>query len=205
MSNRLKYGFRMVHVDNIPYIMKFGIVQPNSPNASKDYIPIGDTSVIRKRTEKVYNNVKLSDCIPFYLGPRSPMLYVIQNGYNNVTQIDPCNIVYCIISLQDIIDSNIDCFFSDGHALDAFSEFYPASELPNIDLYVKYSDVYTRFWNDPNDSDLKRRKEAELLIKEALLPQHIKGFVVYNDKAKSKLIASGIQEKNIIVIPDFYF
>ena len=36
---------------------------------------------------------RIGDYIPFYLGPRSPMLYVIQHGYNGVQRVEPENMI----------------------------------------------------------------------------------------------------------------
>ena len=44
------------------------------------------------------------------------MLYVIQHGYNGVKQVEPENIVYCVIKLDDLINNDIDCIFTDGRA-----------------------------------------------------------------------------------------
>ena len=51
----------------------------------------------------------------------------------------------------------------------------------------------------------ERRKEAELLLKNDLPVQYIKGFVVYNLKAKQLLLSMGIDEENVIVKPNYYF
>ena len=56
-----------------------------------------------------------------------------------------------------------------------------------------------------NDLDRKKRKEAELLIENDLPTNHILGYICYNEKAKSKLVHFGIEEKKIVVIPNYYF
>lgn len=160
----------------------------NSSYASSNYVSIGDVTVIASRIERQYNGVSLSECIPFYFGPRSPMLYVIQHGFNGVKQYNAEDIVYCAIALKDIIVSDIDCFFSDGHALNRMTKFYPKSELDRINDIIKYEDVYTKYWKDSGPfDDTKRRKEAELLVKDEIPPEYIRGFVVYNTNAKNNL------------------
>ena len=79
----INYAFRIVHIDNIPYIEDVGFVLPSSPFASENYKPIGDSIVIEKRKLKP-NGVDLIQYIPFYLGPRSVMLYVIQRTVGNI-------------------------------------------------------------------------------------------------------------------------
>lgn len=202
----LEYAFRLVHIKNIPHILDVGFVLPTSPKASDGYIQIGDSVVISKRHSLPNSgNLDLRQYIPFYLGPRSPMLYVIQRGYNGVTCFHPSELVYCIVRLSDIREQDIECMFTDGHAFSAITNYYTKDDLVKIDDFVKREDVYAKFWNVEDDIDLKRRKEAELLIKNELPAKYIKGFVVYNNVARVQLIDYGIAESMIAVRESFYF
>ncbi len=206
MPKAIEYAFRVVHVDNIPQILKFGFVHSTSPHSDRDYIPIGDTSIIDVRKKRrMDKNICIGDYIPFYFGPRSPMLYVIQHGFNGVTQYDACDLVYCVVRIQDIIDSGFNCIYTDGHALNKDTKFYRAEDLPRIKQIIKYKDVYASQWTNEDDLDLKRRKEAELLLKDELPRQFIKGFVVYNKKASAKLLSFGVSSKEICINPGYYF
>lgn len=205
MTKALKYAFRITHIDNIPHIVLNGIVRADSPLRDDNYVSIGDRQVIRVRTEMAVDDRRISDYIPFYFGPRSPMLYVIQHGYNGVQRVEPWNIVYCVIRLDDVVNNNIDCVFTNGHALSKITTFFPKECLIGIDDIVKYDDVYSSQWDIETDIDLKRRKEAELLIKNDLPPQFIKGFVVYNEEAKQKMMMMGIDENKVVVAPGYYF
>ena len=201
---KIKYGFRITHIDNIPYINDTGFVLASSPLASKSYKPIGDPKVIEKRRSN-FNGIDLTQYIPFYFGPRSVMLYVIQHGHNGVEKQNAEDIVYCVIRIDDIISNNINCIFSDGHAVSAITRFYPQERLPQLNELVSYNDVYTRYWINEEDIDLKRRKEAELLIEKELSKEHIRGYIVYNPQAKDKLTGYGIAENRIAITPSFYF
>lgn len=206
MERPLEYAFRLVHIKNIPHILDVGFVLPTSPKASDGYIQIGDSVVISKRHSLPNSgNLDLRQYIPFYLGPRSPMLYVIQRGYNGVTCFHPSELVYCIVRLSDIREQDIECMFTDGHAFSAITNYYTKDDLVKIDDLVKREDVYAKFWNVEDDIDLKRRKEAELLIKNELPAKYIKGFVVYNNVARVQLIDYGIAESMIAVRESFYF
>lgn len=206
MAKILKYAFRITHIDNIPFILEKGLLRANSSNRSDDFVNIGDPQVIKLRTDMVIRNIRLGDYIPFYLGPRSPMLYVIQHGYNGVRRQEPQDIVYCVLRLDDVIKGNLECAFTDGHALSALTNYYGKEQLVNIDKIVNYDDVYASQWNNnDSDIDLKRRKEAELLIKEDISPEYIRGYIVYNDKAKEMLKSFGIAENMIVVASNYYF
>lgn len=205
MANQLKYAFRLTHIDNIQYIMSHGLVRSVSTLRDENYVSIGDVQVIQIRKDRKYHGYCLSDYMPFYFGPRSPMLYVIQHGFNGVRKVAPENIVYCVVRIGDIIKNNINCIFTDGHALSSLTNYYSKNELAILDRFIKYDDVYSAYWNSEMDIDLKRRKEAELLINDDLPVQYIRGFVVYNETAKTRLINIGVAAELIVVKPGFYF
>ena len=205
MAMTLKYAFRITHLANIAYIEQNGIVRANSLFRDPNYISIGDKQVINSRASRTVKGYHLNEYIPFYFGPRSPMLYVIQNGYNGVTQVDAKDIVYCVIRLDEIVHNDVDCIFTDGHALSGLTSFYGKSMLSSIDQVVKFDDVYSSQWNLESDRDLKRRKEAELLVKRDLSPEYVKGYIVYNEPAKQQLLNIGIAMEKIFVKPGYYF
>ena len=205
MENILKYAFRITHIDNMPHIIKYGIVKHNSPFRNKHFVNIGDQRIIRSRNEVDIKGYRISEYIPFYFGPRSPMLYVVQHGYNGVPRVEPEKIVYCVVKLEDLINSNIDCIFTDGHALSMLSSFYEKDDLIRINDIISYKDVYSVIWNSDVDIDLKRRKEAELLVKSDVSSLLVCGYVVYNEKAKDVLVKLGVDEKKVVVQPSYYF
>lgn len=201
----LKYAFRITHIDNIPHIIKYGLTTNDSTHRNSNYTSIGDSQIIDIRRSLQFNGIRANECIPFYFGPRSPMLYVIQHGYNGVPKHSAEEIVYCVVRLSDIIESDLDCFFTNGHALSALTDFFGKESLRNINEIIDYNDVYAKYWNSDSDLDLKRRKEAELLIKSEVPGKYIRGYVVYNNKAKAILRDHGIAEGMIKVAPNFYF
>lgn len=200
------YIYRMTHIGNIHHIIRYGITHKNSDRSNKDYITIGDASLINSRdTHQLGNGASLGDYIPFYFGYRSPMLYVIQNGFNGVTAIEPSDIIYCVSSVQKIIDAKIDFLYTDGHATDRFTAFYSPKEVNGIKDQVDFTATNKKFWNDEKDLDLKRRKEAEFLIKGDLGFKNILGFITFDENARIKLGQLGIDIKKIVVRPDYYF
>ena len=78
-KKHIRYAFRILHKDNMPHVMKYGLVHNDSPFARDSFVPIGDMSVMDVRsTKQLPDGSFLSEYIPFYFGPRSPMLYNIQ-------------------------------------------------------------------------------------------------------------------------------
>lgn len=200
------YLFRMTHIENIPHILKYGITHPESEFANVEYIGIGDQSIIETRKDKVLiDDKKIGDFIPFYFAKRTPMLLVVQTGYNGVSKVHPSNIVYCVSSIQKIIDSGNDFVFTDGHAINGLSTVHRKEEIENLFEIIDEKAIKSNQWSDENDLDLKRRKEAELLLIGDLGVDFIIGYAVYDEGAKNRLIDFGVNEKKIIVKKDYYY
>ncbi len=203
--------YRMTHIDNIPHVLQYGIVHRSSPNRSSCFVSIGDKSLIDYRnTKSVFvgsKTIVLGDFIPFYFGVRMPMLYVIQHGGNYVEKARKAEeIVYVVVPLKEIVESGSLYYFSDGHATDSLTTFYDANDIKELPSIIDWDAVKSRFWSgDGIETDIKRRKQAEFLVKEDLPANSIVGFVCYNDNAKSKLVSYGIVENIIKVFPNAYY
>lgn len=196
----------MVHIDNIPHILKYGIVKKTSANANPNYVPIGDMQIIARRTKKTTpDGTPLDNFIPFYFGPRPPMLLVIQSGWNGVAKRSPEEIVYCTVKISDIMESDIDCIFTDGHAISANTIFYTKAQLASIGDYIKREDVFAERWSAGEYGDeAKRKKDAELLFIDEIPAQYVNSFVVYNIDAKQKMISMGVSQP-VYVAPKYYY
>lgn len=200
------YLFRMTHIENIPHILENGITHSLSANANLNFTPIGDGSLINTRNAFVLENGRcLGEYIPFYFGVRTPMLYVVQNGFNMVAPTPAENIVYCVSSVQKIIDLNLDFVFTDGHAVDGFSTQYSIDDVQNIDAILDKGAINAKYWRDENDLDMKRRKEAEFLVLGDIALNAVLGYLVYNESARNRLVHFGVDGANVHVKSNFYF
>jgi len=205
--------FRLTHIENIPHILKYGITHRKSINKNPNYKRIGLKSLIDKRetlnikvqTENQDKKVLLSNYIPFYFGNKSPMLYMIQNGYH-VEKIEPEKVVYCVCRLNSFIDNDFNFYFTDGHPVTPFSKIYNNTRVNEIKELLDFEAINADYWaNTFDDNDIKRRKEAELLVKGDIPFSLISGFVVYNENAKVKLIEYGLYSGKVIAKMDYYF
>lgn len=212
--------YRITHMENIPHILQFGITHRDSANRNPDYKNIGDLSLIDNRSRKSVdidngsfnsrNNlttITLGNYIPFYFGVRMPMLYVAQNG-GNFVEIPPTpasDIVYMVCSVVKVVTSNIDFFFTDGHATDNLTSFYDATKINDLVNIVDWNAIKSYYWGGDENLNLKRKKQAEFLVSGDLTPDHIVGFGCYDETAKEKLRSFGISEDKIKVIPNAYY
>jgi hypothetical protein len=210
--------YRITHIDNVPHILQNGITHRNSPNHNPNFVAIGDISLINTRDNKQITvdngdfhdfdspSITLGNFIPFYFGVKMPMLYVIQNGGNFVIKSTPASeIVYMVCSVSQLIEKEENYYFSDGHATDNLTTFYDKTRVNNLPEIIDWRAVRESYWGGQDNLNLKRKKQAEFLVSNDIKPNLIFGFGCYNDDAKNKLIALGIKEEKIKVIPSTYY
>ena len=73
--------FRIAHIKNTPWILDHGLHCRNSEECDPNFVEIGNPELIVKRihrTVPISPGGLLSDYIPFYFTPYSPMLYNIK-------------------------------------------------------------------------------------------------------------------------------
>ncbi len=180
--------YRMTHIDNLPHILRHGLVDASSPNADPDFRAIGDRSLIGVRKDLDAPNPpggKFSQYIPFYLGHRSPMLYQIATGYEGVEKIPQSDIVYIVIPHDCIIKNGLEWFYTDGHARHGMTQFY-TDEL-GFDA-LDWDSIYANQWNNTEeDPDRQRKKQAEYMIKDSVPVDCFAYFLTFDEQCKQKV------------------
>jgi hypothetical protein len=81
--------FRIAHRDNVPWIIANGLRCRNSDIADPNFVTIGNPDLINTRhTRRVSCEPfgTLSDYVPFYFTPFTPMLLNITTGFNGIRQ-----------------------------------------------------------------------------------------------------------------------
>lgn len=210
------YIYRMTHVENIPHILEHGITHRNSPNANLNYINIGDISLISTRDNKeicicdkndqYIKSIILGDFIPFYFGIRMPMLYVVQNGGNFVMHpTPPCDIIYLVCPICEVIKWQSDYYYTDGHAIFEFTKFFDKSRITELPCQIDWQSIEARYWGGNENLLLKCRKQAEFLAKDDIPSCVITNFLCYNEYAKNRLVDMGIDSDKIKIYPKAYY
>ncbi len=208
--------YRITHIDNIPHILKFGITHKNSKNQNFNFKAIGDTSLIHTRSKKkieitnggdvAIKTITLGNFIPFYFGVKMPMLYVIQHGGNFVPEVTKAeDIIYIACSVIKIFNLGYEFYFSDGHATDVLTTFFDKQAIKNINKIIDWEAITASYWGDKDNLDLKRKKQAEFLVKEDVSPNCIVGYGCYNEHAQNKLVNFGVNKKLVKIIPKAYY
>ncbi len=197
--------FRVTHFDNIQHIAENGITHISSPNRNENYVAIGNSAIIDKRRERLLPGGRpLVGYTPFHFAPKMPMLYAIQKGYGTEV-VDPRGIVYCITTIQQIIDAELEFWFTNGHAFSKLSCFYDSTKIRKIRGLLDIEAITDNNWGGSENTDLRRRKEAEFLVGGDVPATCITEYVVYSPSIKDKLYILGIDDDKIRVEPGYYF
>lgn len=111
--------FRILHIENVASIVRYGLVSRNYFPYPK-YVEIGANKLIKKRKETkipVYPFGTLSDYVSFYFTPSSPMLHNVLNGINVSKRRSANKIIFVESSLFELERANLDYVYSDRHIL----------------------------------------------------------------------------------------
>jgi hypothetical protein len=174
--------FRIIHKDNVEFLLKNGMFTKNHLSADTNYINIGDNTLISQRNDYPVGinppGGNLGDYVPFYFGPLSPMLLNIKTGFRGVTKRPQSDIVYICCDLNLVIKYCADWCFTDGHAKSRITGFY--NNIRFLDK-VDWKIVAERYWKDnEEDYDRARRKQAEFLVKEHVPVACLNKIIVYD-------------------------
>ncbi|MBE9603134.1 DUF4433 domain-containing protein [Pedobacter sp. MC2016-24] len=174
--------YRIVHIDNIEYLLTHGLFNREHEKADPNYINIGDSDLIRNRHDYPVGinppGGSLGEFIPFYFGRLSPMLLKIKTGGSGVNRLPQEKIVYIVCKVDDIVNQCEEWCFTDGHAKKKISAFY--NKLDDLDE-VYWDKVDLRYWNNTEeDFDKMRHKQAEFLVRFHVPVNCILGLVTHN-------------------------
>lgn len=191
--------YRIIHVNNLAYILKNGIYYRNSDQMDPNYVNIGNTEIISRRdTVEVITGGMVNDYVPFYFGMRSPMLLNIVTGYG-VPILPQADIIYICCTVGTLIKLPVWCY-TDGNAAVKVTTFYTdINQINELD----WVSIYAERWQNgtDNDSDRKRKKHAEFLVRGHVPKHNICKIIVCTEAARLRVEAIVAEsELNIPVI-----
>jgi len=148
----------------------------------------------------------LGDYVPFYFGPRSPMLYTINQGNVEDYQEGQSEIVHLVSDIGIIKAKQLAFLFTDRHA--ELSHAIYSCDLEQMDQIVDFTIMSDRYWNNTIDyPDRKERRQAEFLIHRFCPWDCFFEIGVYNDGIKNKVeaILSGATHKPLVSIQKSWY
>ena len=201
--------FRIIHRDNLAWILEHGIYCRSAEKVNPAYVDIGNPELISKRNSRpiaVAPGRTLSDYVPFYFTPRSPMLLNIKTGYNGVRQRRNDEIVILVSSLYKVRDHPIDFLFTDRHAYLQTAVFYSdLAGLSKIDWTILQNSDFKR---DNDDLGKFESYQAEALIHLHMPTEALLGIACVNETVAGQMrdhIARAGLALKVAVTPGWYF
>lgn len=203
--------FRMVHHENLPYILEHGMYCSRSSKADSAYKSIGSSEVIGRRDNVIVKcdpDSVVNDYVPFYFGYRTPMLYMIHTGFGIPRQPQE-DIIYLCCRFVELVESKLTWCFTDGNAATAITTFHNDDQAYKL---LDWESIHARDWRDDNkdgDHDRARKKHAEFLVKSHVPPSFIRAIVVKSEVRKAMvekwLTATALTVRVYSDQPQFYF
>lgn len=150
----------------------------------------------------------MQDYVPFYLGPRPPMLLKLKTGQVEGYCEGQDPLIYLVSTAQAVAASGTGFVFSDGQGIANFTRWF--ADLRDL-AEVDWSATYARYWKDePEDMDRQRRKQAEFLVHRFLEWDLIEAIGVVGRQAAVRVdavLASSAPEfrREIRVRPAWYY
>lgn len=160
--------YHITHIEHLATILAEGGLWCDRESATKGLIKAGIAHQHIKdrrarRMVPVGAGGTLADYVPFYFGPRSPMLYAIHT--NNVEGYSggQAPVVHLVTDVATVLAAGLPFVYTDGHADIDLSRFEtdPAILGNVVDLPL----MQARYWFDTDTQpDRKRRRQAEFLV-----------------------------------------
>jgi hypothetical protein len=112
--------YHITHVDNLPSILRVGGLKSDASMQQVHHIGIGYQNIKHRRLNKIQvdccGSRYVGDFVPFYFCPRSPMLYVINQGNTSLPPGGQSQIVHLVSTVAKAIAQNRLWAISGGNA-----------------------------------------------------------------------------------------
>jgi len=148
----------------------------------------------------------LADYVPFYFGPRSPMLFTYSQGNVTGRRENQDEIIYLVSTAEYVVSLNLPFAFTDGHpVVEPKSFFNDLRHLQEIDFQI----MNGKYWFDTDAyPDRKRRRQAEFLVHQQFPWTAVQALAVRTSAMHGRvvdLIQHAEHRPTCIVRPDWYY
>ena len=182
--------WRIVHRDNMPWILENGLHCGNSPLKAPNWVHIGNAELIDKRARHpvpLPPGGFLNDYVPFYFTPFSVMMRNIRSGRGGVQQRANDEILILVSSLPHLVAQGLPFLFTDSHAYYRWAMYYDdLTDLGKVDWNLLQARDFKR---DPDDPAKFERYQAEALIHRHCPVSGLIGIMCYSEAVKMQVDA----------------
>lgn len=181
--------FHITPIENLRMILEVGELRAKRALDQEDtgYTNIAHRTIQDRRAHTLVPcgpGGVLHDYVPFYFGPRSPMLNTISKGNVEGFAGGQQSIAHLVSTVQAVQAAGLGFVFTDGHGTMAITDFY--DDLGQLDE-VDWPLMSARYWFDIDDDlDRKRRRQAEFLVHQRFPVALIQEIGVINQQKKAE-------------------
>jgi hypothetical protein len=203
--------WHFTHVDNLPAIVQAGHMY--SSNKTQPTVNVALQQVKARRQAIAVHpddgyptSTSVADHVPFYIAPRSPMLYVVTCGhadYDGGTD----SVVFLGLPIGSIVDAGLIWCASDANAATDLVRF--TRQVEELGSFVDFDLLCQKMWSKtPDDQNRPSRRAAEVLVLDRLPIEMITHVVAKTtpslDLARSALVSVG-GSRQYRCEPTFYY
>jgi len=195
MSNRVKEFHNIQPIENVPSILKLGLLSFYQAQKHR-HLSIARDDIQKKRDEKIIpGGLPLHQYASLYFDARNPMMYRRCNERKDL----------CVLKISKSVDEIENVVFSDQNASSDYARFYSPEEgyeRLNFDL------IYAADWRHLNNRVMyyihSSTKCAEVLIPNLLPPQYIKSIYT-SDENMRQYVKRLCPNINVEINPYLFF
>ena len=199
------------HIQHLETIVEYGLLCDSQAQTFDGFeMEVGNQGIKdqrRRRMVPVDPGGVVSDYVPFYFAPRSPMMYAIEKG-NVPTYSGGCDeLVYLVSTIERLVALDLAMVFTDRNAVLEFATY--GVDPVELDSLIDWPVMKLRIWsNTPDEPDRRERRMAECLV-HGRVPWGAFQSVVARNQACARhaqdLLAAMGQTTRVFVRPGWYF
>lgn len=207
----MTYIYHITHLKNLKSILESDCIWCDSEikTRSIETQGIAYEAIKQRRARRPVPTCQqgyLSDYVPFYFAPRSPMLYAIHCGTVENYQEGQSSVLHLVSKVKTVAEKQLPFTFTNGHAEMMPTEFYES--LDDIDK-IDWKLMKAEFWNDTEDDiNRKWRRQAEFLVHNHFPIELVAGIGVVSEEIKSQveeILRIFKKEITVAVLPQWYY
>jgi hypothetical protein len=159
--------FHITHIDNLPSILADGCLWCDAERNRRKIQSVGiaHNNIKQRRANRIVPICQkgvLSDYVPLYFAPRSPMLGAIHVGKVQGYAGGQSRVVHLVSSVETVIQNQLPFTFTNGHAEMQPTRFY--EDIKDLDK-IDWALMRSKMWNDTKtDGNRLWRRNAEFLV-----------------------------------------
>jgi len=184
--------YRIMHIDNLSLVLQRNALLCGNEikRLGLHYKSIGYMQLTRDRSQRLVTCSErgtLTDYVPFYFCPRSPMLYCIDRGTVPTYTEGQEPIIYLQSTVESIIQHNRPFFFTNMHSYLTIAQQY--DDINNLEM-LEWEVIDSQSWANTNEDPNRRaKKQAEFLVHNHVPWSSILKVGVYSERYRQDVLS----------------